>query len=349
MRRSEGEGAGGIYRRGGSWYVDAYVGGQRVRRSAGATKVEARRLLERLRQQEARGSEYAALGDILKGYIKTLRLRAKPSTVAQSEVQAGTLERHFGSTFAASSMSPGDLEGFISARLEKVRPTALNGTLRVLRAALRHAVEHSRLPQMPCKVRMLREPKRLPRILAPDQVSRVIERARPPFDIVIAVAAYAGLRHGEILHLCVRDVDLDGRELHVSAKPDVGWLPKSHAERRVPIAGELARLFERQLATLPDRTPTTWVFPGYEGTPYRSAAEPVRNAFKAAGLYHPDAKPGLHQLRRTWASTLLGNGADVETVRELGGWADLATVQRYLASSDDRKRRAIDGLGYRSG
>ncbi len=47
-------------------------------------------------------------------------------------------------------------------------------------------------------------------------------------------------------------------------------------------------------------------------------------------------------LRRTFASELLGRGADIETVRELGGWADLVTVQRYLASTSERKRSAVE-------
>jgi site-specific recombinase XerD len=70
----------------------------------------------------------------------------------------------------------------------------------------------------------------------------------------------------------------------------------------------------------------------------------VREAFVVAGLWDADRKCGLHMLRRTFASRLLGSGVDIETVRELGGWADLTTVQRYVASTDDRKRAAVEKL-----
>ncbi len=336
-----GAAEGTIFRRGASWYVDCYVDGSRVRRSAGASKIDARRLLEQLRQQNARGYGYVALSDVLQGYLASLRLRAKPSTVAQAEVQAGTIQRFFGPAFAAASMGAGDLEAFIADRLRTVRPAAANGTLRVLRAALHNAVEHGRLEQLPLRVRMLREPKRLPRILQISDVETLIARARPPFHVVLAFAGYAGLRHGEILHLQRRDVDLEAGTLHVSAKP--GWTPKSHAERMVPTAPRLEVILSKYTREI--RRPDAWLFSGYEGRPYRSAASAVRSAFKAAGLYNTDAKPGLHQLRRSWASALLANGVDVETVRELGGWVDLATVQRYLASTDGLKRRAVASLG----
>ena len=70
----------------------------------------------------------------------------------------------------------------------------------------------------------------------------------------------------------------------------------------------------------------------------------VRRVFEAAGLYDPSAKPGLHMLRRSFASHALAAGADVETVRVLGGWASLAVVQRYVASSTDMKRAAVERL-----
>ena len=71
----------------------------------------------------------------------------------------------------------------------------------------------------------------------------------------------------------------------------------------------------------------------------------MRKAFKAAELYDPELRPGLHALRRTWASQLLKLGADVETVKELGGWSSLAVMEHYLRSDEETKRRAIELLG----
>ena len=183
----------------------------------------------------------------------------------------------------------------------------------------------------------------MPHVLSPESVNRLIELANSPFNLIIMTAALAGLRHAEILHLQRQDVDLDGDLLHVRAKERV-WSPKSHVERTVPLHPDLAEAYSKHLALLVDESPTAWVFPGIEGGPRRLVSAPVRRVFKEAGLYNPEHKPGLHSLRRTWATELLGQGADIETVRQLGGWSTIGIVQRYVTSSDERKRDAISRI-----
>jgi len=52
----------------------------------------------------------------------------------------------------------------------------------------------------------------------------------------------------------------------------------------------------------------------------------------------------FHDLRHTWATNLLKRGVDPYTVMELGGWSKLDMVTRYLHSSDERKKKAIETL-----
>jgi hypothetical protein len=60
--------------------VDVSVNGERVRRSVGASKLEARRIVEQLQEMAApRG--YAAFVDILAGYLGSLRLCGKRRTI----------------------------------------------------------------------------------------------------------------------------------------------------------------------------------------------------------------------------------------------------------------------------
>ena len=195
------------------------------------------------------------------------------------------------------------------------------------------------------EVRKLREGKSLPRVLEPDQIDALARAAPSPFDVMILLAAHAGLRHREILYLQMMDVVLDGAasEVRVTAKP--GWTPKNHHERAVPIdpGGPLASRLEEHIRNLERMSSRAWLFPGQGGKPRYSAFGPIREAFKAAGLYDPELKPGLHALRRTWATRCLGK-VDIETVRQLGGWADLVTVQRYVTTIDERKRAAVARL-----
>jgi integrase len=164
-------------------------------------------------------------------------------------------------------------------------------------------------------------------------VRKLVLAARAPYDMMIPIATHAGLRHNEILHLHIRDVA--GDQLHVAAK--AGWTPKTHEERSVPINRLLKLALESHIAGLNDTRPSAWLFPGRDGH-LVAAVDPVRDAFKRAALYDPALKPGLHMLRRTFATQLLAAGADIETVRQLGGWKNLKTVQRYVTSADATKR-----------
>ncbi len=275
------------------------------------------------------------LGQLFDAYVSSLRLRAKPGSMAQAHVHLGHLSRHFARDRDATTLRLADLDGFVAWRLgAPVSKGCVNGSLGFLRAALRWGVEAELLATMPCRIRKLRTVRKLPHVLNREEVERLLEAAPAPVDLMILLAVKAGLRHQEILHLTRADVG--SSSIRVAAKG--GWSPKNHQEREVPVSPRLAQMLRRHLAELVG----DWLFPcPGGGAPLFNATRPVRAAMRAAGLYTQGQ--GLHSLRRTWATNLVGL-ADIETVRQLGGWADLTTVQRYLTSTDARKRDAIAAL-----
>lgn len=328
---------GTMYQVGKSWYVDIYIQGERVRKSAGRSKVDAERLLEELRTAKVMRRSWYPLRDALQAYEHKARVTGKAKSVKQVELHARTLQRVLGRDFNVATMRPSDVDHFSRFRTaEGVSRATINGSLRILRAAVNRAWEEGDLERVPCKVRLLREPKRLPSILPNGKFEELLgvaasEQAR----LALLFARYAGLRHREILHLTWDDL-VDGM-VRVTAKPEAGWSPKSHCEREIPMHDRIAE-------ALDEKAPEgRWLFKGYEGGPRNNLFEDMRKTWEAAGLYDREARSGLHMLRRTWATALAGV-TDLETLRQLGGWADLVTVQRYLSSTDDRKRDAIRNL-----
>jgi len=319
--------------------VDFTTSGHRERRVVDS-RPEAVALLEAWRAEDARGERpTATLGAVLDGYVHGLRARSagKPATIQQAVVHSGHLERILGRARPAARLDVVAIDEFIAARrAEGVKASSINGTLRVLRAALRRAGVRG------VEVRMLRELRTLPTRLASLEEVRTIAAQIPyPYDLAILLGGYAGLRNSEIRHLTWDDIRLHDRVVRVTAKPAVGWSPKSHHEREVPFpeGGALERAFlERRPKKVVGNT--DWLFPGRDGRPVKSIYRQVREAFRGAGFYNVDARSGLHMLRRTWASLLLEKGATLEEVRALGGWADLKTVQRYVASTDAARRGA---------
>lgn len=277
------------------------------------------------------------LDDALADYAESLLVRSKRTTAKTAGTHMRAIRKWF-STFAqVSDITPARVDGFVQHLRDDagLSDATINGALRVLRAAMRLAEENGRLGGYKApKVKLLKEVRKIPKVLTGEEVQRLIAAA-PDDDTRLAImfAADAGLRHQEIAHLRWMDVNL----VQVSVCAKEGWSPKTHAERLVPLTERL-RL---QLGVLRNggpygKRPGDWIF----GKP-RDFSDTVKAAFMRAGLWDKANKPGLHMLRRTFASRLLQKGVDIETVRELGGWADLATVQRYVASTDDVKRNAV--------
>ncbi|HYN30184.1 MAG TPA: tyrosine-type recombinase/integrase [Dermatophilaceae bacterium] len=79
----------------------------------------------------------------------------------------------------------------------------------------------------------MRTPRRLPRALDADEVTRLLGGLRTHRDLAMAgLMLYCGLRSCEVLALTVVDVDLGGRWLTVQGK--------GGKERRVPLDGDVA-------------------------------------------------------------------------------------------------------------
>jgi site-specific recombinase XerD len=50
----------------------------------------------------------------------------------------------------------------------------------------------------------------------------------------------------------------------------------------------------------------------------------------------------FHCLRHTGASRMLARGVDVKTVAQIGGWADIKVLQRYLHPTDAQRKAAVE-------
>jgi len=158
---------------------------------------------------------------------------------------------------------------------------------------------------------------------------------------LIRVAAYAGLRLGELLALRWRDIDFAGHALTISRAMSAGEesTTKSGRVRRVPLpdqaAGALDRLSKRGDYTAPDQL----VFCNILGRPLDGSA--LRRRFKrardAAGL-----RPlRFHDLRHTYGSLLAAGGVDLVTIQAAMGHSALSTTSRYLHARPASEQAAV--------
>jgi integrase/recombinase XerD len=188
-------------------------------------------------------------------------------------------------------------------------------------------------------LRLPRRPRALPHVLSPAEVERLIDAAagtqpRALRDHALVELLYgAGLRVSEAVGLHKAGVDLDARIVRV--------LGKGGKERLVPIGRPAAEALRRYLSRgrpfLDTRhRPELFLNARGGGLTRAGAFLILRRLAAKAGLDPERIHP--HLLRHSFATHLLEGGADLRSVQEMLGHADLATTELYTHVSDRRRR-----------
>jgi len=186
-----------------------------------------------------------------------------------------------------------------------------------------------------------RVPRRLPRYLTVDEVTRLLgvpEAALPngQRDRAILETLYAsGIRVSELVGLNLRDVNLAARELRVIGKGNKERITLLGA----PAVAALRAYIQVERPSQLGEHATHALFLNRFGgrLSVRSVSEIVRKAGLAAGI---EQTVTPHLLRHTFATHLLDGGADLRVVQELLGHENLATTQIY-ANVTQRRAREI--------
>lgn len=355
---------GRIYKRGNQWYVDIRgADGRRLRRAAGDNRRNALRLLANLREKirlaaptnAARGDEQEepaqpTVGACWNHYIRRLEAECKPSSVGTAKYvrkRWGGLERK-----RVSSLQQADIDDLVDAMPGKI--TTANNSIKTLRAALRRAKRDGLIDAIPVRLDERKHIVPLP-LTVSKQEFRVLLSGAEDYraKTLLMLANYAGLRQQEGLFLILADIDWGKGMLSVTAKPNYGWSPKNYEEREVPLSKILFQALKNHIALMPARkkweiennTPE-WLFIGRKtGHPMSrpTASRLIRLAFDDANI--GGERPGLHRLRKTWATNVLKTSG-LGVLMRLGGWNSLETVRRYIGTDDDAARAAIDSLEF---
>jgi len=173
-----------------------------------------------------------------------------------------------------------------------------------------------------------------------DPARPVGERLRAARLACLLELLYAtGMRVSEMISLPIAAARRDQRFLVVRGK--------GNKERIVPLNGAAKEAMATYLALREDAGlgPSKWLFPssGESGHLTRQhVGRELKAVAGAAGL--SAAKVSPHVLRHAFASHLLQNGADLRSVQQLLGHADIATTQIYTHVLDERLRSLVRDL-----
>jgi integrase len=165
---------------------------------------------------------------------------------------------------------------------------------------------------------------------SPEDVWAVVRATDSDQDAaIVLVAAFAGLRRGEVVALRVRDVDFANRVVRVEQSYGLGVLkaPKSGKVRSVPMAGEVEQTLARLLLERGDPGPDELVFPGEDGGYLDGSA--LRRRYSKAQTRAGVRPLRFHDLRHTFGSLVISRASLVQ-VQAWMGHADVKTTMRYL-------------------
>jgi integrase/recombinase XerD len=275
----------------------------------------------------------------LDGFLALLQARRSPRTVDAYRRDLTALRGAINKPLIEASLE--DLEIYTAAlRAQGLASSTIARRTAATRSFFRHLqLLGARADNPAAAVKLPRRPRALPKTLSPGEAERLIDAAagtepRALRDQALVELLYgAGLRVSEAVGLDKAGVDLDGRLVRVIGKGD--------KERVVPVGRAAVTALRRYLSRgrpYLDRRHRSELFLNARGGPLTRAGAflILRRLAEKAGLDPTRVHP--HLLRHSFATHLLEGGADLRSVQEMLGHADLATTELYTHVSDRRRR-----------
>jgi integrase/recombinase XerD len=167
---------------------------------------------------------------------------------------------------------------------------------------------------------VIHEPRKLPVVLSPEEVARLLDAAPGlKYKAALSVAYGAGLRAAEVVWLKVCDIDSKRMIIRVEQG-------KGSKDRNVMLSPHLLNLLR---AWWKAARPQGWLFPGRDPAQPMTTRQLNRVCHAAAQMAEINKRVSLHTLRHSFATHLLEQNIDVRVIQVLLGHAKLDTTALY--------------------
>jgi len=220
-------------------------------------------------------------------------------------------------------------------RKTKPKASTINQKLAVLHRVFSLAMENGYLSQNPvANVKRLKEADRRERVMTEEEeraIRAVLEDVRyHNLKTFFELANNTGMRAMEILGLTFSEIDFERAEIRLSYVRT-----KEAKDKTIPLNSTALAVLKQAKA---ERGDDDKVF-GH-GASYGHIGDCWRKACKKAGVLNLH----IHDLRHTFASRLLERGERETDINKILGHSKLRMTTKYLHSSVDSRRRAVESL-----
>lgn len=323
-----------VYKRGENWYIDFTFKGQRIRESIGPSRKGAEAVIAKKKAEIAENKfldvrkdpDPIKFHEFAKEYLEWAKTNKKESTYVGDLLRM----RHFDKEFEEKTIQEitlWDIEKWKAKRKEKVQPVTINRELALIKHFFSRAVEWGKIKESPAKkvktLKLKGSDKRV-KFLMPDEVQILISSCAGNIKAVVIIALNTGLRRSELLCLRWEHVDFERGIITVLDS-------KNNDRRDIP----MNKAVKDALGVIEKKGPC--VFDGI--TPAI-----IKYGFNNARIKaeRPDIR--FHDLRHCFASGLVMEGIDLNTVRELLGHRDLKMTLRYAHLAPSHRTKAVNVL-----
>jgi integrase/recombinase XerD len=183
----------------------------------------------------------------------------------------------------------------------------MNGAVAALRFFFTTTLDR---PDMARHLTFVREPRKIPVVLSPEEVARLLEAAPgPKYKAALSAAYGAGLRVSEVVSLKVSDVDSKRMVLRIEQG-------KGRKDRFAMLSPKLLELLRDWYRIA---RPAVWLFPGRDSMLPMTARQLNRAVHAAANMAEIEKRVTPHTLRHSFATHLLEENIDIRLIQVLLG------------------------------
>ncbi len=224
-----------------------------------------------------------------------------------------------------------DIEQFLARQhAQGLAATTINRRLYALKHLFDYCLEMRHVlgnPVKPSHFARLGRP--LPKALSTEHVHALFAQMQHPMDrALFLVMLRGGLRVSEIADLRCDQIDWEQKTLRIEQG-------KGRKDRRVYVSSDVITSLQKALVQRPRQVPGDAVFWNrkrpQQTLSIKAIQKKIERYAKAAGI-----KATCHQLRHTFASNLLEQGAEIVTIKELLGHESTQSSERYARVSNQR-------------
>ena len=228
---------------------------------------------------------------------------------------------------------PEDLRRYqLHQREQGVQPPTMNSAVAALRFFFTTTCNRAETARHLTLVRQLQK---LPVVLTPEEVARLIQAApAPKYKAALAVAYGAGLRVSEVANLRVLDIDSERMVIRVEQG-------KGKKDRNGMLSPRLLVLLREWWLV---GRPATWLFPGRDPLLPITPRQLHRVVCETADAVGIEKRVSPHTLRHSFGTHLLEQGVDVRLIQVALGHSKLDTTARYAHVAGKVLREMVSPL-----